>query len=143
MKTVEITPEAVRAAADAIPAASPLLMVNMLRYRERADYGDRTDVAPCSGREAYFQRYLPAFNQVAAAEGITGIAPVWVGTVLARVVAPPDEQWDDVAIVEYPNVAAFRRVVESPRYNADAAPHRQAALDDWRLTATVRMILPG
>lgn len=143
MKTVEMTPEAIQAAADAVPAESPFFMVNLLRYKERADYGDRTDVAPCSGREAYFQRYLPAFNEVAAAEGITGITPSWVGTVLAHVIAPPDERWDDVAIVEYPSFAAFRRVSESPTYEAEVAPHRNAALEDSRLIATARMVLPG
>ena len=143
MKSIDVTPEAVRAFADVIGEDSPFSMVNLLRYKERADYGDRTDVAPCSGREAYFERYVPAFNAVAAAEGITGIKPSWVGTVLAHVIAPPDERWDDVAIVEYPNVAAFRRMIESPTYNADAAPHRKAALEDSRLIATARMDLPG
>lgn len=143
MKSVDMTPEAVQAAADVTPEDSPFFMVNLLRYKERADYGDRTDVAPCSGREAYFQRYVPAFNAVAAAEGITGITPFWVGTILARVVAPADEQWDDIAIVEYPNFAAFRRVVESPNYDTEAAPHRKAALEDWRLIATAKVVLPG
>lgn len=62
---------------------------------------------------------------------------------LARLVAPPDEQWDDIAIVEYPNFAAFRRVVESSDYKTEATPHRKAALEDWRLIATTRMELPG
>lgn len=143
MKTVDITPEAVQAAAEAIPEDSPFHMVNLLRYREHADYGDRTDIEPCSGREAYYQRYLPAFNHVTVADGIEGIKVFWIGAVLARVVAPSDEQWDDVAIVEYPSFAAFRRVTESPTYGAEAAPHRKAALEDWRLIATASVTLPG
>jgi hypothetical protein len=32
----------------------PIVMLNMLRFREQADYGGtHTDRAPCSGREAY------------------------------------------------------------------------------------------
>ena len=43
-------------------------MVNLVRYKVKADYGgEHTDLPPCSGREAYFERYVAAFNQVAAA----------------------------------------------------------------------------
>lgn len=66
MRTVEMHSEDVVAAADAIPEDAPFFMLNLLRYKEQADYGDRTDVAPSSGREAYHQRYIPAFGQVAA-----------------------------------------------------------------------------
>lgn len=142
MHTTKMTSEAVLAAASVISDASPIVMLNLLRYRERADYGDRTDAAPCSGRDAYYGRYLPAFNQVAAAEGVAGISIVYAGAVLAHVVAPADEQWDDVAIVHYPDFATFRRITESPHYAADAAPHRHAALADWRLIATMPVSVP-
>ncbi|MDQ3712890.1 MAG: hypothetical protein M3388_11830 [Acidobacteriota bacterium] len=143
MRTIEMSSEDVLAAADAIPEDAPVFMLNLLCYREHADYGDRANAAPCSGREAYFQRYLPAFNKIASSEKIEGIKVFYVGNVLARLVAPPDEQWDDIAIVEYPNFAAFRRVVESPEYKAEATPHRKAALEDSRLIAMTKMELPG
>lgn len=143
MKTVEVTPQAVEGAANAIPGDRPFHMVNLLRYREHADYGDHTDVPPCSGREAYYQRYLPAFNRVTATEEIDGIRVFWIGNVLAPIVVAPEERWDDIAIVEYPSFAAFRRVTESPTYQAEAAPHRKAALEDWRLIATAEVTLPG
>lgn len=143
MEMVEVTAEAVQAAAAAIPEDTPIHMVNLLRYRDHADYGDRTDIEPCSGREAYHQRYVSAFGRIASAEGLDGIEPVWFGAVLAHIVAPPDEQWDDVAIVGYPNFAAFRRIIESPAYQVEAAPHRQAALEDWRLIATAQVTLEG
>ena len=70
-----------------------------------------------------------------------GIRPLYFGSALAGLVAPPEESWDDVAVVEYPDFAAFRRVSESPEYQAVAYPHRQAALADWRLIATRRIAL--
>ena len=139
MRTTEMHPEDVQAAAGVIPEGAPFFMLNLLRYREHADYGDRTDVAPASGREAYHERYVPAFGQVAAEVGAEGIQISWVGVVLARVVGPADERWDEVAIVEYPSFAAFRRVTESPEYEAQAAPHRKAALEDLRLIATAKV----
>jgi hypothetical protein len=67
-------------------------MLNLLRYKEQADYGDPTDAAPCSEREAYFQRYLPAFNKIASSEGVEGIKVFYVGALAACLVAPSDEK---------------------------------------------------
>lgn len=114
MRTVETHPEDVQTAAIAIPADQPIVMLNLLRYRAQADYGDRTGVVPCSGREAYHERYIPAFGQVAAQYQVSGVQVVWIGSVLARVVGPTDEQWDEIALVEYPTFAAFRQITESP-----------------------------
>ena len=61
MRTIEMRPEDVRAAAGVIPEGAPFFVLNLLRYSERADYGDRTDAASSSGREAYHERYVPAF----------------------------------------------------------------------------------
>jgi len=60
-------------------------MVNLLRYRARAEYAEQTDLPPCSGREAYFSRYVPAFASVAekVAPG-EHFKPFYLGTVQAR-----------------------------------------------------------
>ena len=138
MRTTEVRSEDVQAAEGVIPEGAPFFMLNLLRFRERADYGDRADVAPSSGRGAYHERYVPAFGKIAARVAADGIRVFWVGDVFARVVGPTDERWDEMAIVEYPSFSAFRRVTESPEYEAEAAPHRTAALEDWRLIATAK-----
>ena len=63
----------------------------------------------------------------------------WLATVVTELVAPANEHWNELAIVRYPDFAAFRRIVESARYELEAAPHRRAALEDWRLFATVKL----
>ena len=141
MPTTEMTPGALDAAAESAGSSGkPIFMLNLLRYNAQARYPDGAGLAPCSGREAYFQRYVPAFGKLA--EG-TGIKPFWIGNVLAGIVAPAGEQWDDVAIVEYPSFDAFRTLVESDAYRKEADPHRAAALADWRLIATGKADLPG
>lgn len=120
----------------------PILMVNLLRYHPQAAYagaevGDR---APCTGREAYFTRYVPAFVEAAKA---FDVAPTWLGTVRAQLVAPAGEGWDEVAIVRYPSIAAFRSIVHSAAYQDHAGPHRIAALADWRLLVTTALPLPA
>ena len=140
MTITEIDPEDIVTAGALIPKDSSVIMLNLVRYNERAEYGDRTDITPCSGREAYLQRYAPAFNRVAEAEGVQGISVLYLGTVAALLVAQADEHWDEIALVEYPSFVAFRRVVDSPRYAMEAAIHRQAALKDWRLIATLKPV---
>ena len=141
MFTTEMTRRSIAIAAETSARDHrPIFMVNLLRYKSRAEYAGESDLKPCSGREAYFQRYVPAFGQLA--EG-SGIKPIWVGEALAGIVAPPDEHWDNVAIVEYPSFEAFRNLVESDAYKLKAGPHRIASLADWRLIATGKMDLPG
>ncbi len=130
MSSSELGPEAIAAAA-AIPDGQPFVLLNLLRYREQAAYGAGTGDPPCSGREAYHERYIPAFGRIASA----GIHLFWYGGVLARLAGPSDERWDEVALVRYPSFADFRRVVADPRYRAEADPHRRAALADVRLIA--------
>lgn len=138
MLTVEMHPENIRAAAEAIPHDVPIVMLNLVRYKERADYGDRADVAPCSGREAYLQNYVAAFSRI---EGAEDAKVFWFGGVLANVVAPAEERWDDMVLVEYPSFAAFLKIVENPKYKTDAEYHRTAALEDSRLIATTKTAL--
>ena len=133
IRTIEITVEAFQAASKLIPADTPLVMINLLRYREQADYGARVGVTPCSGREAYRQRYLVgALNAVCAHGGRV----FWFGNVLAGVIAPQDERWDDALLVEYPSVDRLPRIYADPAYQLIAF-HRTAALEDSRLIATV------
>ena len=144
MGTVELTPEALDAAGRALADAGPVVMINLLRYRAQAEYGGGTTLPPCLGKAAYFGRYVPAFAKVAerVAPG-TSFKPVLLGSVHATLVAPAGEAWDDIAIVEYPSFEALRRIVASPEYAAEAAPHRRAALADWRFVAAIKTDLPG
>src|SRR4051812_26568851 len=139
METVECTRAALEAAGEAIGEVGPVYMVNMVRYRDQADYGGRSDLPPCSGREAYFQRYAPAFNVIARDEDY-GV--FWVGNVRATLVGPEGQAWDDIVIVRYSNFGALRRILESPAYERDAAPHRRAALAAWQFIATTQPNLP-
>ena len=136
MEMTELNPHDIAAGAAAIGENTPFVMLNLLRYKEQADYGAGSEHAPCSGREAYYQRYVPAFATIAAkSENTRNFKPAFVGSVLHTLVNSPDEPWDDIVLVEYGNYAAFRTVAESAEYERDAAPHRRAALANWRLIA--------
>jgi hypothetical protein len=135
MNPIEITLQALDAAERAIPAGQPVYMLNLLRYRVHARYEDGFDAAPCSGREAFHERYRPAFRRLAAGKPL---ARMFSGPVLASLVGPQGERWDEAAINEYGDFAAFRSIVDSETYRREAAPHRHAALEDFRLFALAK-----
>ena len=140
MGTIEYNRAAFEKASQAVGDHGPVYMINMVRYRAEADYGGGSDLPPCSGREAYFHRYAPAFAKVAEGEDYSVF---WVGNVRGMLTSSPDESWDDVVIVRYSSFPALRRILESEGYEAEAAPHRRAALADWRFMATTSPNMPG
>ena len=135
MSKVELDLNNVLAAEAKIPSGVPVTMINLVAFFPEAQYEDANE-KPCSGMEAYIQRYAPAFNQVAAELGVEGIEVLYVGTVAQTILGPAEPKWDAVALVRYPNFAAVRKVTESPLYFAKAEPHRKAALKAWEFIAT-------
>lgn len=112
-------------------ADRPIMMINLLRYRDQAAYAEGFDAEPCTGREAYDRYGEKAVLFVDEAGGSIG----WMGASFGSVIAPDDEQWDDAVLVEYPSVHAFLEMVAKPAYQA-IVPHRTAALADSRLIGT-------
>ena len=109
----------------------PIVMINLLRYRDVADYPAGSDAEPCSGREAY-QRY--GMHVLPMLAGVGGRIR-WLGEARMTVIGPEGEQWDEAVLVEYPSRKAFVTMVSNPDYQKIAI-HRTAALADSRLIAT-------
>ena len=139
MLTIENNPAALEAAANNLAGARQIFMVNLVRYRPEATYPKGFGLPPCSGREAYFRRYAPAFGQVAQGEDYSVF---WIGNVRGVLVGTEGEAWDDIVIVRYASFATLRRILESPGYEKTAAPHRRAALADWKFMVTTQPELP-
>jgi uncharacterized protein (DUF1330 family) len=121
-----LTPTAEQLAALAGAADdTPVVMLNLLRYRERAgDGSDRT------GREAY----LDYGALVAPMVLDRGGSFVYQGDAHQTVIGPAGEAWDEVVLVQYPSRAAFLDMITSEAYLA-AHVHREAGLADSRLVA--------
>jgi uncharacterized protein (DUF1330 family) len=137
MHPVVLTDEDLASAEHKVLPNTPVVMLNLVAFNSSALYEDSSFLA-CSGREAYFQRYAPAFRQAAAAAGVEGIKVLYVGAVAATLVGPTDPRWDAMALVEYPDFEALRKVLQSPLYKAEAEPHRKAALKAWQFTMTTQ-----
>lgn len=122
--------EAARAIGD-----GPVVMVNLLRFRETPDYPLGFEGAHPDSRSGYYQGYVGGFRL--AAEEL-GIAPelVYAGAKLAALLVGPDDNWDEIAVVRYANFSHLRRILNSETYVQRAKPHRFAVLADWRFIAT-------
>lgn len=114
-----------------MPAGTPILMLNLLRFNERAVYPDGGEHAPCSGREAYARYSRTALAKV---HGVGGEVQLAANAHMA-LIAPEGERWDQLLLVRYPSPEAFLAMLGDPEYQA-ATVHRTAALADSRLIAT-------
>ena len=110
--------------------SGPLTMLNLLRYRDSADYADHPGETPCSGRVAY-QRYAEKALKLVRQHGGSMI---FAGASESIVIGAANEQWDDVLLVQYPDQNAFLAMANSEVYQSFAY-HRAAALLDSRLIA--------
>ena len=113
---------------DTLPPDQPVVMLNLLRFREQAAYADSDQAEPCSGREAY-KRYSQTSLQTIAA---VGGRVIFGGKAHEALIGPPGDDWHQVFLVQYPSPAAFRAMMAMPQYQA-CVHHRTAALADSRL----------
>src|SRR5215469_8960105 len=102
----------------------PVVMINLLKYRESAAGEEGT------GADAY-NRYGAAVMPMLAARGAR---IVWSGRPAAVLVGTETDRWDAVALVEYPNVQAFIEMATSAEYQK-IHHHREAALERTALIA--------
>jgi hypothetical protein len=112
-----------------------VVMLNMLRLRETADYSDSPDLAPLnpiSGKEAfqiYIQHTLPFLQQ-------SGGELVLLGDGGQFFIGPSDEQWDVVMLVRQNSIESFIAFASNPEYLSGMG-HRTAAIVDSRLLPIV------
>lgn len=106
----------------------PIVMLNLLRFKARAD----APHAPLSGEEAY---RLYAEKMVPFVESKGGRV-IWTGRVVSQVIGEGAEDFHMVALVEYPSRAAFVAIATDPHVQQIGA-FRAAGLDgQWLVAAT-------
>lgn len=114
----------------------PVVMVNLLKFRERAAYPDGRD-AHLSGFEAY-ARYGVEVKKIV--EGLGG-KMLYAGAVDGLMIGHVEELWDQVALVRYPSRKTFFDMVMMPEYRAIEV-HREAGLAG-QLNIGVNTLLGG
>lgn len=115
-----------------------VVMLNLLRLREVADYSGHPRLAPSepvSGAEAY-GRYvahtLPFLRE-------SGGEIIFLGEGGPLLIGPPNERWDRAMLVRQKSVGAFMAFATNADYLAGLG-HREAAVADSRLLPLVPLV---
>lgn len=112
---------------EAMERDAPVVMVNLMRFRARSLDGDG------SGWDAYL-RYSALTVPMIQARGGTLL---WTGNAKAVALgAEAGNQWDYVALVYYPSVAAFIDMMTSADYETRSDPHRHNGCAEHVIIAT-------
>ena len=131
---LEVTQEAGR---DFVMRKIPgeIVMLNLLRFRETADYSAAPDIrpqTPISGEEA-FKRYidhaLPFLRE-------TGGDILFLGKGGKYLIGPESERWDMAMLIRQRSVGSFLSFASNEGY-LKGLGHRTAALEDSRLLPLV------
>jgi uncharacterized protein (DUF1330 family) len=109
---------------------TPVQMLNLLKYRDRAKYTQPVDNPDCTGREAYERYIAMAGKSIEKAAGKL----IWYGTVGTLLIGGTDDDWDEALIVEYENRNHLLRMFGDPDYIATTF-HREAALERTAILA--------
>lgn len=108
-----------------------VVMLNLLRFREIADYSEAPGLAPedpISGAAAYdlyVEHTLPHLRE-------SGGELQFMGEGGPFLIGPEDERWDAVLLVRHRSVQAFMAFAENEAY-LEGMGHRLAAISDSRL----------
>jgi uncharacterized protein (DUF1330 family) len=114
------------AALGALPDDAPVVMLNLMRFRERSLDGNG------SGWDAYLRYSKLTIGLIKAGGGTI----IWTGNAEAVALGMPDaHRWDYVALVRYPSRAAFLAMMHSPEY-AVANVERENGCADHAIVAT-------
>ena len=112
-----------------------VVMLNLLRFRDVADYSADPELEPSdriSGEEAYrkyIEHTLPLLRE-------SGGDLVFLGKGGKYLIGPQSEQWDLVMLVRQKSLADFMAFASNREYLAGIG-HRTAALQDSRLLPLV------
>jgi len=112
----------------ALPRDEPVMMLNFLRFREKAAYEDGREATGAEAYAAYGKESGAVFRRV-------GGEIIWRGRPELMLIGPKDKHWDLIFVARYPTAAAFLEMVTDPDYRI-AVKHRQAAVLDSRLIRT-------
>ena len=117
-----VTPSPVQVAGFALGEDVPFLAVNLIKFKEKAEYADgrETDL---TGQEAYAIYSDEVLGHLAK----VGAKPIFGGVVNRLILGEVEELWDVVAVVKYPSRKAMFEMATSDEYR-ESEKHRVAGL---------------
>ena len=101
---------------------SPISMVNLLKFKEKAEYEDRRDTN-LSGKEAYMIYGMEVQEHLKKVGGEI----VFGGEISRLMLGEVEELWDNVLVARYPSRTAMLEMMMDPDYQ-ESEKHRSAGL---------------
>ena len=124
-----------------LPDNVPVTVIHMLRFTTTAIYPPSSlykSLEPLSGRDVFFNRYIPAGSAAAQATGIVPAETRFFSASVTNLLFHNDSiPWDVVAVRNNQTFKDYARYQASEAYKEKAMLHRDAALRDWSLVACV------
>ena len=111
------------------PDEGPVVMLNLLKFKKQAEGSEG------SGASEY-NKYSDAAVQMVEARGGKVL---WMGRADQILIGDPTEDWDSVALVQYPSRKDFVEMVSSPDYEK-AHEHRESGLERTLLIACTERV---
>ncbi len=108
-----------------LPRDTPIMMLNLIRFKAHASYEDGREMTGRAAYEVYGEQSAPILSKL-------GGEIIWRGEPQSVLIGPQDEHWDVAFIARYPNSSAFLAMVTDADYKL-VVKHRQAAVADSRL----------
>jgi hypothetical protein len=118
--------------------SGPIVMLNLLRFRDTADYSQTPELAPAepiSGEAAfdlYIQGTLPLLRE-------SGGELLFMGAGGDFFIGPSGERWDRAMLIRQASLDSFFAFAGHEAYQSAVIGHRTAALIDSRLLPLVPM----
>ena len=101
---------------------SPISMVNLLKFKEKAEYEDGRDTN-LSGKEAYMIYGIEVQEHLKKVGGEV----VFGGEISRLMLGEVEDLWDNVAVARYPSRTAMLEMMMDPDYQ-ESEKHRSAGL---------------
>jgi|TARA_R100000049_G_C1954986_1_gene107629 uncharacterized protein (DUF1330 family) len=109
----------------------PVVMLNLLRFHECADYSQAPDLEPDGGVSGA-QAYALYMEQIEPLLQASGGELLFAGKADAFLIGPQDEVWDFAMLVKQASKASFMGFASDPEAQR-VTRHRTAAICDSRL----------
>ena len=102
---------------------TPIYMVNLLKFREKAEYEDKRNT-DLSGEEAYAIYGMEVIEHLKKVGGKT----IFSGVISRLMLGEVEELWDWIAIARYPSRKAMLEMMMDKDYQ-ESEKHRSAGLE--------------
>ncbi|MBU2951769.1 DUF1330 domain-containing protein [Tamlana agarivorans] len=130
-KHIEANPESGKKFYQDFHDKGKIVMLNLLKFREKADYTNLAQIKPdgeVSGKDAYQLYMKNTLTELRKA----GSRIIYYGESNDFLIGPESEKWDAILIVEHESVLKFIEFAQNKDYLINAG-HRTAGLEDSRL----------